>query len=102
MCLRDVGTMAAALRRLLQVLSVLAVVVSGTESAVIVVGGETGWTTGFDYDAWAAAQNLQIRVGDSLGESLRTVPFFANGPFEKKREIILEPTCFRNFQCRHS
>jgi hypothetical protein len=36
------------------------------ESAVIVVGGDKGWTTGFDYAAWATANNLHVRVGDSL------------------------------------
>ncbi|KAG0599089.1 hypothetical protein M758_12G126800 [Ceratodon purpureus] len=37
-----------------------------TESAVVVVGGSKGWTTGFDYNAWASSQNLQLRVGDTL------------------------------------
>lgn len=58
----------AALRVLLAC-TLLTVVV---ESAVILVGAETA----FDYDA----QNLQLRVGDSLGQSisfLRTsTPFF--------------------------
>lgn len=53
--------MAALLRQLLVLLMTVVV-----ESAVIVVGGDKGWTTGFDYAAWATAQNLQLRVGDSL------------------------------------
>lgn len=51
---------------LIQLLVLLMTVV--VESAVIVVGGDKGWTTGFDYAAWATAQDLQLRVGDSLGE----------------------------------
>jgi len=46
----------------------LVLAASVAESTVIVVGGNTGWTTGFDYDAWALAQNIQPRVGDSLGK----------------------------------
>lgn len=45
---------------------------SGAKGSVIVVGGNTGWTTGFDYDSWVVAQNIQLRVGDSLGKLART------------------------------
>lgn len=47
-----------------------------TESAVVVVGGSKGWTTGFDYNAWASSQNLQLRVGDTLGQE-PTLPSFS-------------------------
>lgn len=30
-----------------------------------IVGDETGWTVGFDYQAWAVGKNFQI--GDKLG-----------------------------------
>lgn len=47
-------------------LAVLLLAVSVSECVEIVVGGTKGWTTGFDYDAWAARQNFRPRVGDSL------------------------------------
>jgi hypothetical protein len=29
-----------------------------------------GWTTGFNYDTWFTSQNIQLRVGDTLGQTL--------------------------------
>lgn len=52
--------------RLAMLLLGLLLAASGAESSVILVGGNTGWTTGFDYDSWMIAQNIQLRVGDNL------------------------------------
>lgn len=53
---------------------VLLVTVSLTECTVVLIGGTKGWTTGFDYDTWATSQNIQPRVGDSLGQTLNLQP----------------------------
>lgn len=57
----------ARLRATSVLVAVLLVTVSLTESAEVLVGGNTtGWTTGFNYDTWLTSQNIQFRVGDTL------------------------------------
>ena len=60
------------LRAMSLLVAVLLVSVCLTEGTQILVGGTTGWTTGFNYDTWLSSQNIQFHVADSLGQILNS------------------------------
>jgi hypothetical protein len=66
----SVAMWGARLRSTSVLVAVLLVTVSLTESTEVLVGGNMGWTTGFNYDTWFTSQNIQLRVGDTLGQTL--------------------------------
>lgn len=45
-----------------------------TSAKDFIVGDQSGWTVGFDYQAWAAGK--EFHIGDKLGKSLRSLNRF--------------------------
>ncbi|KAK9984525.1 hypothetical protein SO802_034050 [Lithocarpus litseifolius] len=56
------------------IFAILAVLVPSIFATDFVVGDDKGWTTGFDYETWAAGK--EFHVGDQLEEINFLVQFF--------------------------
>lgn len=75
-------------------ISVVVLLPVSTMAAEYVVGGNSGWTTGYNYTAWA--QGKVFYVGDKLGEMFKLVYFLL---YFSKKYFIMQTNFTKLFVC---